>query len=211
MTRMVSASAFMVAAVLLAPASMQVQTAQQPAQEKPVAQAPRARPLTSLDVQVVISRHQGQKQISSIPYSLAVTANHANAAQLNMGSDVPVPATTFQAPPPPEAGAKPAASQAKPIVSYSYRSVGTIISCRASSSEDGRYELSLEVDDSSVFTSEQAAPPIPLLHGTMPVFRNFKTRNTLLLQDGQSRRFTAAADRVSGETVQVEVTLRVVK
>jgi hypothetical protein len=45
----------------------------------------------------------------------------------------------------------------------------------------------------------------------MPVFRNFKTRNTLLLQDGQSRRFTAAADRVSGETVQVEVTLRVVK
>lgn len=210
MTRMVPASAFVLAAHLLAAGV----SAQQPTPppEKPVtqpaAQRP-ARPLVSLDVQVVISRLQGQKQISSIPYSLAVTSNSPNAAQLNMGSDVPVPSTTFTPVTTPADAAK-APPAGKPLVSYSYRSVGTIISCRAVSHEDGRYELTLEVDDSSVFTSEQAVPPIAL-PGTMPVFRNFKTRNTLLLSDGQSRRFTAAADRVSGETVQVEVTLRVVK
>jgi hypothetical protein len=51
---------------------------------------------------------------------------------------------------------------------------------------------------------------MPLLRD-MPVFRNFKTRTTLLLRDGQSRQFTAATDRVSGETVRIDVTLRVVK
>ena len=45
----------------------------------------------------------------------------------------------------------------------------------------------------------------------MPVFKSFKTRNRLLLRNGQTRQFTAATDRVSGETVRIEVTLTVVK
>jgi hypothetical protein len=218
-TTRLAAPAVLIAMVHLGTASANAQTASQPVPttgEKPVTQAPRARPLTSLDVQVVITRQQGQKQISSLPYSLAVTANATNAAQLNMGTDVPVPSTTITpaapAAAPEDKGKTPPAAQ-KPVVSFSYRSVGTSISCRATGGDDGRFEVSLEVDDSSVFTSEQAPPPmqLPGVPGPLPVFRNFRTRNTLILQDGQSRRFTAAADRVSGETVQVEVTLRVVK
>jgi len=45
----------------------------------------------------------------------------------------------------------------------------------------------------------------------VPVFRAFRARNTLVLRDGQTRTFTAAADRVSGEMVRVEVTLHVLK
>jgi hypothetical protein len=41
--------------------------------------------------------------------------------------------------------------------------------------------------------------------------RNFKSRNRLLLRDGQTRQYTAATDRVNGETIRIEVTLRVVK
>jgi hypothetical protein len=42
-----------------------------------------------------------------------------------------------------------------------------------------------------------------------PVFRSYESRNTLLLRNGQSRQYIAATDRVSGEIVRIEVTLRV--
>jgi hypothetical protein len=45
----------------------------------------------------------------------------------------------------------------------------------------------------------------------MPAFRNFKSRNRLLLRDGQTRQYTAATDRITGETVRIEVSLKVVK
>jgi hypothetical protein len=45
----------------------------------------------------------------------------------------------------------------------------------------------------------------------MPVFRSFRSTNTLVLRDGQTRQFTAATDRVSGEVVRIDVTLNVVK
>jgi hypothetical protein len=168
-------------------------------------------PLVPLDVQVVISRYQGDKQISRLPYSLAVTANSRNESNLNMGNEVPIPMTTFTPmppPKPPQGGAAP--EMPRPMTSMSYRSVGTAISCRASSREGGQYELMISVDDTSVLTSDQAARP-DTLAASMPVFRSFKARNTLLLSDGQTRQYTAAADRVSGEVVRVEVTLKVVK
>lgn len=168
-------------------------------------------PLVPLDVQVVISRHQGDKQISRHPYSLAVTANSRNESSLNMGNDVPIPATTFTPMPPPklpQGGAAPEVP--RPITSMSYRSVGTAISCRASSKEDGRYEVMISVDDTSVISSDRAATSDTVV-ASMPVFRSFKARNTLILADGQTRQYTAASDRVSGEVVRVEVTLRAVK
>jgi hypothetical protein len=89
----------------------------------------------------------------------------------------------------------------------SYRNVGTVISCRAVTTEDGQYELSLSVDDSSVLARD-GSPSASTVPG-LPAFRSFRARNTLLLRDGQTRTFSVAADRVSGEEVQVEVTVRV--
>ena len=43
------------------------------------------------------------------------------------------------------------------------------------------------------------------------MIRNFEAENTLVLRDGQTRQFTAAADRVTGEVVKVDVTLKVAK
>ena len=54
-----------------------------------------------------------------------------------------------------------------------------------------------------------AAAPAGL--ADVPAFRSFRARNTLLMRDGQTRGFTAAADRVSGEVVRVEVGVRVLK
>jgi hypothetical protein len=161
--------------------------------------APKAEPkpaaLVPLEVEVVITRYEGTKKISSLPYVLAVNAN-GQVVQLNMGTQVAVPSTAFSP--------NPNAKEPPPLVSYSYKDVGTKISAGARSIDNG-FDLNLNIDDSSVFTS-----PTPG-GGQMPAFRNFSTRNTLLLRDGQTREYTAATDRVSGEVVKVAVTLKVVK
>lgn len=179
-----------------------VSSAQEPAaQPPPPARVQGARgPVTPLEVQVTISRYQGEKKISSMPYVLAVNANSADA-QLTMNVEVPVATTTFTAaddktPPP------------GPLTSFNYRGVGTNIVCGATTADDGRFEITLGVDETSVVPSAEGQV------GTrpgMPAFRNFKSRNRLLLRDGQTRQYTAATDRISGETVRVDVMLKVVK
>ena len=46
---------------------------------------------------------------------------------------------------------------------------------------------------------------------TLPVIRSFRASNNVVLKDGQTRQFTAAADRITGEVVKVDVTLKVAK
>jgi hypothetical protein len=171
-------------------------------------------------VQVVITRLDRGKVVSTMPYTLTVTTN-SELSQLNMGTEVPVPTTTVTVvPPPPAPSTAPAGSSQAPgsstapprlPSSVSYRPIGTVITCRAVKSDnDARYQLTLSVDDSAVFTSGQAAPPLPV-GDALPVFRSFRSRNTLMMSDGQTRQYTAASDRTTGEVVRLEVTLRVVK
>ena len=153
--------------------------------------------LVPLEVEVTIARYDGTKRISNLPYTLAVNSNGENV-RLHMGADVAVPSATFT----PLAGND---KQVNPLQSYQYRSVGTTIIASSKAAEDGRFQLSLSIEDSSVFTVPSGAA------GATPAFRRFNSSNTLLLRDGQTREYTAATDRVSGEVVKVSVTLRVVK
>ena len=157
--------------------------------------------LIPLSVEVVVTRYQGEKKISSLPYTLAVNANDnaftpGGVCQLRMGTQVPVPATVVS---------KEGAAQQ----SFAYRDIGTNIDCSARSAEDGSFQLRLTVEDTSVYSSTQGATAPAI--DQMPVFRSFRSTNTLLLKDGQTRDFSAAADRVSGEVVRIGVTLRVVQ
>ena len=171
----------------------------QPAPDSPPAARPPRQPLVPLEVQVVIARYQGEKRVSSMPYVMAVNANGAPAS-LNMGADVAIPSGPIT----PPVDGKPA-----PVVMYSYRSIGTNIVCGATSADEGRFDVNISIDDSSVFVKEDGSPSTGV--GNMPAFRSFKSRNTLLLRDGQTRQYTAATDRVSSETIRIEVTLKVVK
>lgn len=157
-------------------------------------------PLVPLEIEIVISRFQGDKKISSVPYLVAVNAE-GGESKLQMGTDVPVYNTAFT----PAAGAK---ENPQALRSYNYRSVGTIIQSSARNAPENRFELNLYVEDSSVYTGTDKT--VPGGEG-MPVFRKFNSSNTLLLRDGQTRQYTAAVDRVSGEVVKVDVTLRIVK
>jgi Bacterial type II and III secretion system protein len=156
--------------------------------------------LIPLSLDVVVSRYQGEKKISSLPYVLAVNTNDnspGGVCQLRMGAQVPVPTTIISN------------KDAVPTQSFTYRDIGTNIDCSARTLDNGVFQLRLNVEDTSVYTNAQAGAT-PTVE-QMPVFRTFRSTNTLVLRDGQSREFTAAADRVNGEVIRIAVTLRVVR
>ena len=159
-------------------------------QEKPAAGPTASVPLR---VTVVITRVQGEKKVSNLPFTL--TLNSGERTSLRMGADVPVPQAAMK--------------EGTVLSSYSYRSVGTNIDAGASAMlDDGRVRLSLTVSDSHV--SIEDSPGAGSMRG-LPRFQNFTSTATLLLRDGQTMQYTAATDKVTGEVVRVEVALNVVK
>ena len=173
------------------------------AQEKPVASpaAKAAGTMTPLKVLVVISRYQGDKKLSSMPYNLSINApaqgvGHAN---LRMGAKIPV---MMMATPVIDGKAMPLPG---PI---QYQDVGTNIDCQASMLEDGRFKVEITIDDSSVYPDEQGTSA-----GTKgsPTFRSFRATDSMMLKDNQTSQFTTATDKVNGEIVKVDVTVTVVK
>lgn len=146
-----------------------------------------------LKVDVVISRFEGDKKTSSLPFSLWVSTG--NSTSIRMGSEVPIPVTT----------------DGKPGVQY--RSVGTSIDTRVSKDvSGGTFRLSVTVQDSSVYAQEKTAQSgaTGMVNG-YPVIRSFQSNNSLTLRDGQSAEYVMATDKVSGEVLKVNVTLTAVK
>jgi hypothetical protein len=170
------------------------------AQDRP---APSSRPaMVPLKVTIVLSRYEGDKKISSLPYTLFVTANDAEFTRLRMGTQVPVPTTVI--------------TQAKdsttpPVQSYNYRDVGTNIDCRAVSEGDS-YKLLLTVADSAVYFPDKSEALVTNRSMTgAPAFRNFNSTVSVMLRDGQTVQYTSVADPVSGQTIKLDATLNVLK
>jgi hypothetical protein len=162
----------------------------------PTAAVAQDRQLVPLKVDLVVSRNSGEKKVSSLPYSLWVTANDTrNRTSLRMGVQVPVASTRVpekDAPPPP---------------AFTYRDVGTNIDCTAQTVADGRFNVQIMVNDSSIQFDAKDSKAVPGL----PTFRNFQSSFALLLRDGQTATYTSATDPLSGETLKVDVTLTVLK
>lgn len=160
----------------------------------PVAEAEDA-PLVPLEVIVTISRHKDDKELSRMPYAMAVTANQNQGTSLRMGLDVPTVTTVIGAP----SGSAPVAS---------YQPVGVRMDCYARSEGSG-FLLRVSVDSDSLHSGSDIASGTATPNS--PIIRHVTTANTVLLSDGESREFTAATDPVSGEVVRISVSLRVVK
>lgn len=164
-----------------------------------------------LEVDVVVTRSQGDKKISAQPYTLNVNATSASSGApvqmspltiVKIGSQVPLP--NFAPATGPD-GKSLGMTGGGPVV---FREVGTQIDCRAKATPDGRFEIQLGVQDSSVMPPGESPT-----HETtgLPVLRSFQATNNLVLRDGQSRQFVAATDPVNGQQVKVDVTVKVVK
>jgi hypothetical protein len=152
-----------------------------------------------LQFQIVISKYQGEKKVSSLPYVLSLNSGPPGpfssgiGGSLRMGTKVAIPSTST--------------NDGKTVSSYQYRDIGTNIDCSATARPDGAFNVNVTVADSSVYPDDKQTPNV----SGLPVLRSFEVTNRLILKDAQTAQFTAATDRVSGEVVKIDITLKVLK
>jgi hypothetical protein len=168
------------------------------AQEKP---APQEKPTPPqmvtpsrrqpLKVQFVIARYQGDKRLSSMPYTLGVLSD-AGRTSMRLGIAVPI-----------------ATGPGPNVSTYNYKDVGTNIDCSASDQGNGLYQLVVTISDSSV--QSDAGEKDAKFVRDVPVFRNFNATFTMLLRDGQTMQYASVTDPVSGEVTKIDVTLNFAK
>lgn len=164
------------------------------AQQKPQQESTRYIPLK---LEILLTEFDGAKKVSSLPYTLSVTAateqgpSVRSATHLRLGVRVPISVQKDQ---------------------VQYQDVGTDIDCWAFALPDGTYQLNLAVDRSSVYLAgdKTGAEETPIANGT-PAIRSFRVSSTLVLRDGQSDESMVASDPLSGHILRVAVTLHVTK
>jgi hypothetical protein len=167
-----------------------------PSQDKPAAEKP---DMVPLKVDLVVTRQMGDKKISSMPYSMWVTANAPGATRLRMGVQVPIVQTVFGA-----EGKEKGESASVPQRSYNYRDIGANMDATAVSAPDGRYRVSITLNDTGLHEKADSVTGAPMI-------RNFSSSFQLLLRDKQSATYTSATDPATGEVLKVDVTLTVLK
>jgi hypothetical protein len=148
-----------------------------------------------LEIELVVSRHQGEKKLSSTPYVLSVTSNDEKPAELRTGLMVPV------------------ITQVEKSQSIAFKDVGTTLHCSVEALAGGLFRLNLGVEQNTVHDAQKAGAWAVGGNAlsSAPVIRLFKTTTRMLLRDGQRGHFITGTDPVSGEVVKGDVTLRVVK
>jgi hypothetical protein len=183
--------------------------AQRKAAEASRADLEKMNAIVPIDLEVVISRYQGDKKTSSLPYALTVNTvyyqnvNDAPLTSLRMGGEVPLPTMSFTVDGKPLTGVP----TGGPVT---YKAVGTNIDARGRILDGGRFEIWVSVQDDAIATPQGVAAG-STSSTSLPVIRSFRVSNNVVLKDGQTRQFTAAADRITGEVVKVDVTLKVAK
>jgi hypothetical protein len=198
--KMIRLSALALMFVMSATLNAQEAPAQPPA--RPAAEAAKPAPVP-LTVQLVLSRYQGEKKLSSVPYTLSVTANEGSgSARVRMGVQMPIPTQVM--------------TESTTIPSYNYKDFGTNIDCSATTGADGRYKVLLTIADSSVYfqdqeTAKTGVPPQSSRMAGIPAFRSFTSTFTTWLRDGQTSQYTSIPDQFSGQVLKIDATLTVLK
>src|SRR5579862_3841863 len=152
---------------------------------------------TPLKLQVVMTRYDGDKKVSSMPYTMLVNATDPENAlkqppkQMMMGVQVPLQVTVWETP------------------TVTFKDVGSRISCLATAVGGGRYRLQLELEQSLVADGQPRRSADSVITG--PVLRTFRDSVDIVLRDGQTTQSSSATDPVTGEVLKIDLTLTVVK
>ena len=174
-----------------------------------ITQEPSA-PLVPVKVEIVLSRSQGDKKVSSLPYTIWANAN-GNNVSLRLGVDVPVGASLVTTGNENTSGSGRSTTTTSSTTNrVEFRNVGTSIDCVIRQTPDGRFWVRLQVQDSSIFASDSEARP-PLKLADPMAFRTFTFSNELSMRDGQSVQWASATDKITGEMLKLDATLTVLK
>jgi hypothetical protein len=175
------------------------------AQDKTSAGSDAKRSDTALKVTVVVTEVDGNKKISTLPYTFYVNVDDTSkrtTSSVRMGLRVPV--TTGSA------GAPNAPTQ------FQYMDIGTNLDCSANSTLDSRYKLALSVDRTSLSAPDDKKSSVSAGDGlnissTNPIIQHFSSSYNLMIHDGQTIEATSTSDPISGHVLQISVTVNAVK
>jgi hypothetical protein len=170
--------------------------AQDKAQEKPKAEE-RAKPAIPVKVQIVFAEYDGEKKISSMPYTfMAVTDERMGgyySTSLRTGVRVPI-----------EIDGKDQKT--------TYMDVGSNIDCGVRSEEDGRFRVYLVFDRSALYPNKSPdGERLVAEPNGQPLVRQFRTQENLILKDGQTSENILSTDPLNGHTMRVSVTINALK
>jgi hypothetical protein len=177
--------------------------------QQPVPNSP-PKPSVQAKIDVVLSRFLGEKKISSLPFTLLVEVppdGHRGQGSIRMGIDVPIGAKTTTT-----TASNPSRNETVtnvPKTTTEYKNIGTWIDCGIQHMQDW-FEVNVGVQDSSIYTPDSSGRGTPRITDPL-AFRSMSFNNQLPMRDGQTLQFAMATDKISGETVKVDVTLSIVK
>lgn len=148
---------------------------------------------TPVRVQIVFNDFDGDKKIRSLSYTLPLNADTPGPrASIRMGIRVPVRTSSGN--------------------TYTYMDVGTNVDGWAEKQDDGRFQLGLSVERSSLYSPQQNnSPGDAKLDVEQPAVQQFRSQINLLIRDGQTQQTTLSTDPVTGHVLKVDVTLNVAK
>lgn len=156
--------------------------------------------ITPLRVQVVFNEYDGEKRISSLPYTLLVNADSGGPqAAVRMGLRVPIETS---------GGVPNVAKQ------FQYQDLGIDLDGTANAADNGKFVLRLSVEKSSAYAPGSGQKPVSFEGaeiGGQPIIQRFRSQINLLARDGQTIQSTIATDPVTGHVLKVDVTLNVIK
>lgn len=175
---------------------LQYLRAQDKAQEKPKSEE-RAKPAIPVKVQLVFTEYDGDKKISSMPYSFMAIADEKvggyYSTSLRTGVRIPI-----------EVDGK----DQKTI----YMDVGSNIDCGVRSEDDGRFRVSLTFDRSALYPNKSSeGERLVAEPNGQPLIRQFRTSENLILRDGQTSENIMSTDPLNGHVMRVSVTINVQK
>jgi hypothetical protein len=166
------------------------------AQEKPKTEE-RLKIQTPVKVQIVFTEYDGDKKVSSMPYTFTVITDEKvggnYSTRLRTGIRVPI-----------ETDGKDQKT--------TYMDIGSNIDCGIKAEDDGRFHLYLIFDRSMLYPNKSSEGERLVANpGGQPVVRQFRTDESLILKDGQTSENLMSTDPLNGHTFRVSVTINVQK
>jgi hypothetical protein len=166
------------------------------AQEKPKAEEHVKVP-TPIKVQIVFTELDGDKRVSSMPYSFTVVSDERMGGKystsIRTGIRVPI-----------ETDGKEQKT--------TYLDIGSNIDCGIESENDSRFHVYLTFERSALYPNKSGeGEKLVTNPGGNPLVRTFRGSENLILKDGQTSENLVSTDPLNGHTLHVSVTINVQK